>query len=179
MNYVLTNDEKYKDLCNKILNFTVERQHKDGKWMYSQNIDSGIERNQIDFHQGFILESMYNIARMINSTDDKVENSIKNGARYYYENQFFKNGQSLWRIPKKYPVDIHNQTQGIITFLLLQKYDEKYKEFAKTIMQGTIENMKSNNGYFYYRKYKFYKNKIPYMRWSQAWMFLALANIME
>jgi hypothetical protein len=34
-------------------------------------------------------------------------------------------------------------------------------------------------GYFYYQIQPYYKNKIPYMRWSQAWMLLALATLLE
>jgi len=35
--------------------------------------------------------------------------------------------------------------------------------------------MQSKNGYFFYQKKRFFKNKISYMRWSQAWMLYALA----
>ena len=30
--------------------------------------------------------------------------------------------------------------------------------------------------YFYYQKTRWYTNRIDYMRWSQAWMFYALAR---
>jgi len=39
-----------------------------------------------------------------------------------------------------------------------------------------IENMQDETGYFYYRKGPFLINKIPYMRWSQAWAFHALTS---
>ena len=32
--------------------------------------------------------------------------------------------------------------------------------------------------YFYFRKFKHYTIKTPFMRWSQAWMFVALSNLL-
>ena len=55
---------------------------------------------------------------------------------------------SKWRLPKIYPVDIHNQSQGIITFSKLRSYHPSYFNFAKTIKEWTIENMQDKTGYF-------------------------------
>jgi hypothetical protein len=112
-------------------------------------------------------------------TFDSWENSITKGINYYRKEQFFDNGMSKWRLPKIYPVDIHNQSQGIITFSKLRSYHPSYFNFAKTIKEWTIENMQDKTGYFYYRKFRYYYNKIPYMRWSQSWMLLALITLIE
>ncbi len=37
--------------------------------------------------------------------------------------------------------------------------------------------MWDDKGYFYYRKYRLFINKIPYMRWGQSTMLLALINL--
>ena len=42
-----------------------------------------------------------------------------------------------------------------------------------------MENMRDREGYFYYQVQPFYKNRISYMRWSQAWMLLALSTLLE
>jgi len=39
-----------------------------------------------------------------------------------------------------------------------------------------IENMQGPDGAFYFQKNKYFTNKIPYMRWSQAWAFHALTE---
>lgn len=96
---------------------------------------------------------------------------------YYMEKQFLDNGRSLWRLPKEFPIDIHNQAQGIITFSLLSDYCDNAADFAKTIAKWTIKNMQSDKGFFYYRIYKHYVNRIPFMRWSQSWMLLALTDL--
>jgi len=35
--------------------------------------------------------------------------------------------------------------------------------------------MQAKKGYFFYQKKQFFKNTIPYMRWSQAWMLHSMA----
>jgi hypothetical protein len=53
---------------------------------------------------------------------------------------------------------------------------EKYRDLAEKVMDWMIGNLRDNTGYFYYRKGKLMKNKIPYIRWSQAWAFHALTE---
>ena len=83
---------------------------------------------------------------MINN--EQLRQAIEKGLHYYKTVQFFDNGQSLWRIPKIYPVDIHNQAQGIITFSLLKEFNKEYFAFAGKIVEWTIKNMQDKHGYF-------------------------------
>ena len=71
-------------------------------------------------------------------------------------------------------MEIHNQAQGIITFAKLRDFDRSYLKFAQRIAEWTIENMRDGKGYFHYQKHRLYTNRIPYMRWAQAWMLAAL-----
>lgn len=156
----------------------LHHQHEDGSWGYSIDVRSGKERIQTDFHQGFILCSLGHIKNLLALEDARVDEAIRRGLRYYRGVQFNDQGVSMWRVPKEYPVEIHNQAQGIITFSEFASYGEEYKEFAQRIAEWTIAQMYSKKkGYFYYRMFKHYTIRIPYMRWSQAWMLLALSTV--
>ena len=174
-----TKDERLFSLIRAAVDFVVSQQKESGVWYYSFKEFGGEERKQIDFHQGFILESIYDIKQILNYSNEDWERAIIKGLSFYKNQQFFPNGQSLWRLPKVYPVDIHNQSQGIITFSKLKDYSEGYLQFAKTIAYWTINNMQDKKGYFYYQNFKFHKHKISYMRWSNAWMFLALVTLQK
>jgi hypothetical protein len=65
----------------------------------------------------------------------------------------------------------------MITLHRLEKAIE-YSELINRVMKWTIEHMQSSEGYFYFQKNKMYTTKIPYMRWSQAWMFYALSTFL-
>ncbi|MCK4663279.1 MAG: terpene cyclase/mutase family protein [Bacteroidales bacterium] len=179
MNYHFNPNESLKTKCVNLVNFVVSRQKPDGSWAYSEDVNTGRERIQVDFHQGYVIESIYEIMQLLHIRDEKWEKAIAKGLKYYKEQQFFEDGRSLWRIPKVYPVEIHNQSQGIITFSKLYQYDDSYLLFAKQIAEWTTNNMQAKDGHFYYQKFKTYSHKIPYMRWSQAWMFLALSNLIK
>ncbi len=173
--YELNKDELLIETSNRAVNYVVSEQHSDGHWNYSINQITGEERIQIDFHQGFILNSLYDYFSVTN--DYSVLQAITKGLQFYRNFQFSSQGIAKWRYPKEYPIDIHNQAQGIITFSQLNKYISDSLDFASVIAEWTITNMQDKEGYFYYRKYPFIINKIPYMRWSQAWMLLALTTL--
>ncbi len=167
-----------RDLALRLADFTVARQQNDGHWNYSIDIESGKERTQIDFHQGYVLDSLHYVQKYCKPEHDRYKTAIKKGLEFYKNQQFFEDGRAIWRVPKKWPVEIHNQSQGIITFSRLGEYNSDFKNFAKVISNWTIDNMQAKDGHFYYKKYPLYKIKTPFIRWSQAWMFLALTELL-
>ena len=179
INYELNHDNNSGSQAIAAIDYVIDKQKNNGLWAYSKDINSTNERMQIDFHQGYILESIFNIMEHVDNKNQKWENSIKIGLEYYRKNQFNDGGISLWRFPKKYPVEIHNQAQGIITFSCLVDYFHEGAQFADSVANWTIINMQDRKGYFYYQKFRTHTNKISYMRWSQAWMLLALSVLMS
>ncbi len=174
--FSVTKDEVYKKLAVDSTNFVVDKQKADGKWDYSIDLKTGKERTQIDFHQGYVIDSLANVIKYIPESKSEFESTLNKGLQYY-RTQFLENGQSYYRVPAKWPVDIHNQAQGIVTFSRLAHLNEDYLTIAQQIADYTIKNIRSSKGYFYYKKYPWIAIKTPFMRWSQAWMFLALAEI--
>ena len=154
----------------------ITRQKEGGEWWYSLNLNTGYEKPQIDFHQGFILDTLLEYMEYTGYNEPFL-NAYKKGLEFYYQKQFLTTGQGIYRYPRKYPVNIHNQAQGIITFTRAAAagFGEHYVDFARTIAEWTIRNMQDPDGYFYYLKYPLFTNKIPYIRWSDAAMVYALA----
>lgn len=177
MGYSLTRYEPWAGLARRATEFTLAHQKEDGRWNYSLDWQTGTERVQIDFHQGFILDSLEAVLRLVDPENISWEESLAAGARFYRGEQFFADGRSTWRWPREWPADIHNQAQGILTFARLGRLDRNWLSFAERIACWTIENMRDNGGYFYYRKFPRYINRTDYIRWGQAWMLLALVEL--
>jgi hypothetical protein len=172
--YSITGDTSLKEAAESAVEFVISHQHDDGHWEYKIDPLTGKERHQVDFHQGYIIDSIRNVMQHTAEQKSNWLHAVEKGLSFYMREQFFASGQSKWRLPKIYPVEIHNQSQGIITFINSEK--EEHKKFASTILQWTINNMQDEKGYFYYRKLKTYTNRISFMRWSNAWMFLAMSK---
>lgn len=155
--------------------YLLNNQKDDGSWNYSYDpITKKIDR-QLDFHQGYMLDGLLAFLPYAHNKE-AIYNAIIDGAGFYKNKLFRKDGRSFFRYPISYPIDIHNQAQGIITFSKLGAINNEYAQFAKTILDWTIENMQDPTGYYYYQKWPFITNKIPYMRWSEAWMMVALST---
>lgn len=173
----INEDKEIQNTCEKIVKFLIKNQKKDGSWAYSIR-KNGQERMQLDFHHGYMIDGL--LAFLPYSNNKKaIVNCINKGAKFYKSTLFLMNGQSYYRYPDRYPVDIHNQSQGIITFGKLSIIDPVYLEFAKKIAEWTITNMQDPSGCFYHQKWPFFTNKISYMRWGQAWMMIALSSLLE
>jgi hypothetical protein len=162
------------------MDFVCARQKEDGRWNYAVDMASGREDRQIDFHQGFIIESMRRIRGLIGSGEDRYGRSILKGADFYRRNQIIDGKRIKYRWPRLYPTDIHNQAQAVITFAGLSESDPAYLELSRKILVWTIGEMQDREkGFFYYRKGRVTTHRTPFMRWGQAWMLLALASYLE
>lgn len=179
--YSYTKDKKILDHAKKAMDFSVSYQNDDGSWAYSLNPITKKERNQIDYHQGFNLDALCDFIKFINPDDEKYKKSLIKGAEFYKKKQFGSNGQSAWRIPHRWPIDIHHQAQGILTFSKLYELlkDKEHLDFSEKIAVWAIKNMQDPSGYFYYQKWPMFTNKISYMRWGQAWMINSLASLLN
>lgn len=175
--YQITGDETLKMNAGKAVDFVIAHQHADGRWNYKIDPESGKERQQIDFHQGYVIDSISAVMKYCELQHVRWQEAIGKGLEFYRTQQFFPEGRSWWRLPVEYPVEIHNQAQGIITFIRHAGLDPVYPVFARTVADWTIHHMQDPSGYFYYRKLKYYTNKISFMRWSNAWMLVALVEL--
>jgi hypothetical protein len=164
---------------DEVMRSLIALQNDDGHWPYSIG-ESGHVREQIDFHQAYVIEGLMKYQRIAKQKDrDEIDRSIQAGSAFYRK-QFSDDGQCFYRYPTRYPVDIHNQSQGIITFCNLSEHyhDPSHLEFATRIARWTIKQMQDSSGFFYYQRRPLLVNRIPYMRWNQAWMSLALSKLL-
>jgi hypothetical protein len=159
--------------------FLISRQKPDGSWDYSVDLRTGNERRQIDFHQGFMLDGLVTFVERVGH-DAAVVESYERGLEFYRNEQFLPSGQGLYRHPRRWPTNIHNQAQGIVTFQKALGLGLDQGGFARTIADWTLDHMyDSRGGFFYYLKYPLFTNKIPYLRWGQAWMLYALSFLVD
>jgi hypothetical protein len=171
--YSYTGEEELISLARKAVAYCCDYQNSDGSWYYStlpfhQWIDN--------FHTGFNLECLYDYIHY--SGDKSMQANFDKGLKYYLETFFDEEGRSKYYSNSLYPIDIHAPSQLVIT---LAKGDlfMANKVLIDRVMKWTIQNMQSPEGYFYFQKRKYFTNTIPYMRWSEGWIFYALAEYLK
>jgi hypothetical protein len=104
--------------------------------------------------------------------DNSYSKQLSSGFDYYIKTFFTETGIAKYYSNSIYPIDIHAPSQLVITLEKLNKLNE-HKALLDNVLNRTIDKMQSKKGYFYYQINKYFTSKIPYMRWSQAWIFLS------
>lgn len=73
---------------------------------------------------------------------------------------------------------MHNTAQLIVTLSKMGLLNRE-KELIERVLQWSFKHMfDKKRGYFYYYKEKYFTIKIPYIRWTEAWMFLGLSHFL-
>lgn len=167
--YSFTGEKVLIEEARKGVAYCCNYQKKDGSWTYGtlpyhQWIDS--------FHTGYNLEGIAEYQKY--SGDISFAKNLEKGISFYLDNFFLIDGTPKYYYNNTYPIDIHSPAQLIVTLVRTDRF-KQHKKLAEKVIKWTIENMQSEKGYFYYQKKKFWTSRIPYIRWSQAWMFYALS----
>jgi len=171
--YSYTSNEEWLALSIRATKTIINKQASDGSWIYGEH---KVQNWKDNFHTGFNLECIWKVAKY--TGEELFKKSFNDGVDYYLNNFFLENKISKYYHNKVYPIDIHSPAQLIIT-LSHTNLLKKHKRLAENVINWTIDNMQSSNGYFYYQIKKMVSSKIPYMRWGQAWMFKSFTEYIK
>lgn len=168
--YYYSHNEEYKTLAELSIKACCAGQREDGAWVYGMlPVQSWVD----SFHTGYNLDAL--IAYQELTGDTKYSAYIQKGFDYYVHNFFESDGTPKYYDNQMYPIDIHCPGQLLVTLARLHKTEE-YAELAEKVLQWIIKNMQDKKGYFYYQLKPGISSKIPYMRWSNAFMFNAISH---
>ena len=167
--YQITGDSELRDIALASLAYSMNRQRDDGSWYYA---DTAMQSWIDSFHTGFNLESIRWFLNL--GEGEEYRHAYDRGVRYYADHFFLDDGTPKYYHDRVYPIDIHCPAEAVFFF---SGENDAYCELTDRILHWMLENMQDKKkGYFYFRKGPYMTNKVPYMRWSQAWAFRALTE---
>lgn len=167
--YYYTKNPSLIETSRKIIEACFYKQNLDGSWFYGE---LPIQKWIDSFHTGYNLESIYEYIKYSNDTSFLPR--FEAGLNYYMNNFITSEGIPKYYHDSIFPVDPHALAQYIRTMYVTNKLNQE-KEKIHLSLSWIIKNMQSPKGYFYYQKKKHYIIKIPYIRWTQAWMMYGLS----
>jgi len=172
--YKTTGDSRLVDPALDVARYSCARQHDDGSWPYAE--EPG--QHWIDnFHTGYNLCALASIGRLLCTTE--FQQTVRRGLEFYREHFFREDGAPRYFHDRTYPIDIHSVAQSIITLAALQAFHPDNLRLAHAVLRWALANMWNERGYFYYRVHRFGTIRTSYMRWSQAWMLLAMSTLLD
>jgi len=170
----ITGNASLLDPALMAVQFSINRQNDDGSWNYGE---APSQRWVDNFHTGFNLCALERIGK--DADISEFEPYVILGYSYYLRNFFLKDGTPKYYHNRSYPIDIHSAAQSIITLVELADRNSCSRDHACNVLSWAVSNMWDRREFFYYQRHCNWTCRIPYIRWSQAWMLLALATLIE
>jgi hypothetical protein len=164
-----TGEQLLLDRGQEAARFAASHQKADGSWVY------GNDDNQqwVDhFHTGFVLDTLSVCADALD--DRELLDRVNRGYRFYRDRMFTEEGAPKYFPDRRYPLDAHSYAQAILTLLRHGDRTSAHRVAALAIRDLWIPGRN-----FSYQQTRWYRNRVPYLRWSQAWMFRSLAALIR
>ena len=172
----LANEPGLCEWAKRAARYVVRRQREDGSWAYgADNYQSWAD----NFHTAFILTSLSRIMESCESARDEFTPALTRGYEFWRERFFMNNGWPKYFPDRSYPADAHSAGAALVALVELRGRVPGALEVADQIAEWTENNLRSAEGFFYYQRRRWYTVRIPYMRWSEAWMAYGLARLAE
>jgi len=171
--YAKTNNESYRELAQKAIQYTAQYQRPDSSWYYGEKANLHWVDN---FHTAYVLDSFKHYSD--STGDERYRQIMMSGYEHWKKTFFLADGTPRYYDYKTLPIDIQCSSQAIDTLVFFHDRDHDSLSLAVKIAQWSITHMQDRTGYFYYRRYSpWLINKTPTLHWGQATMMCALAGL--
>jgi hypothetical protein len=172
--YHHTRHDSLREVALKTARYSASRQRDDGSWYYGElTAQSWID----NFHTGYNLCALREVGRYLRISEFEVH--VRRGFAFYRDHFFCNDGAVRYFHDRTYPIDIHCVAQGILTLLEFEDLDATNIDLVQLVYEWAMKHMWDKSGFFYYRVLRALTIRTSYLRWSQAWMLLALTSIVE
>lgn len=170
-----TGEKKLLDFARMQIDYTVSKRTDYYAWYYTYPRENSLILHD-NYHTGGILDGLLEYYE--ETGDTRHMDVYWKGLEYYQKNLFEPSGAPRWMNRKKYPFDIHGSAQGIISFKKAARQDPSFLHQAEMIAEWTIRHLyRKETRDFAYRQGRWVKWDYCLMRWCNAWMARALAEL--
>jgi hypothetical protein len=164
-------DRRLSEQAARLLRFVAERQTPAGAWFYADPPTASPVTHD-NYHSGEIIEALGEYRRY--SGSDELEATRAKGLDFYRRRLFTSDWRPKWRHDTVYPHDVHGYAQGILTFAHAGEL-ELAGEVAAAALADLWLPVEER---FAYQRHRLFTSRITLMRWCQAWMCRALAELL-
>ena len=155
------------DAARGSLRFVAAHQRADGAWPYAVDDPRSWSDN---FHTGYVLDCLHEYEQR---TADPTFRDATDKGWSYYRSHFFDDGCiPRYYDRRRYPIDATAAAQSLLT---LCRFGDLAT--ARRVAAWSLGRLQRPDGAFAFQIHRRYTNRIPYMRWSTAWLYCGLARV--
>ena len=150
---------------------SLEAQRADGSWPYS---DGPAGRWVDNFHTGYVLESLAHCAAAGMAVGDAADR----GFDYWERELFLADGTPKYTPAQLYPIDAHCYATAVDTWVAVSNVRERALPLAEQTARLLVERMLDPRGFVRFQESRFWTSAVPFVRWTTAPAFKALAGLL-
>jgi hypothetical protein len=164
-------DSSARALARGAIERLLDAERAPGYWPYGEQ--PGLE--WVDgFHTGYVLLALHRWDRR--EPDPALAAAVARGVDFYISHLFERDGAPRHTVESLYPIDTHAAATAIWTLSLLSERDERAPATAARVLDFTLRRLRRRDGRFAFQLRRRVRLAVPYIRWSDAHMLLALAT---
>lgn len=152
------------------LTTTLAKQRADGAWPYAEGSRHGWVDN---FHTGYVLEGLALCAPLVPAVLDPLQR----GLDFWETALFLDDGTPKYYDGRVLPLDAHNFAQAIETWLAVRRCRPGALERAVRCARRLATEWVEPDGHVAFQERRLWRNRVPYVRWTTAPAFRALAGL--
>ena len=170
----LLDNEGYRRVADRNLNFVLENQNDDGSWFYAVD---GVRDFVDHFHTCFVMKALAKIHAITGHQATMA--ALERGVTYYLANLFDADGlpKPFSKAPRLtvYKRELYDCAECINLCLLLRDRFPELKATLQTVVAGVLRDWIKPDGSFRSRQLHFGWDNVPMHRWAQSQMFRSLS----
>jgi hypothetical protein len=157
------------------LRYSLERQQPDGSWPYGDKAELG----WVDgYHTAFILWAL-DQASVLPEEAGRISDALARALDFFLERLVDDDGAVRASPEARHPIDIHSCSSSVWALSALQRRDQRALEAAERVLAWTLAHMRRRDGRFAFQRRRLFRASVPYPRWSDGHMLLALAEFLS
>ncbi len=160
---------EFTEIAEQALQVTLAAQRPDGSWPYSDWAGQGWVDN---FHTGYVLEALAICAGL-----EGAEPALERGVGFWGREMFLADGTPKYYPDQVYPLDAHCYATAIDTLLALPEEMLVPGVHVDAVSALLVRDMLRSDGSVVFQRTGRWTNRVPFVRWTAAPCFRALARL--
>jgi hypothetical protein len=163
-------DEPLDGRVEEAVGTSASAQRSDGSWPYAASSSGSWVDN---FHTGYVLESLGRCTALVGGW----ESALALGFDYWERELFEADGAPRPRPDRRFPREAHDYAQAIDTWRSAASWRENALARAERTAELLVRDLLSPRGYVNFQRGRVLTNRVPFIRWTTAPTFRALAGL--
>jgi rhamnogalacturonyl hydrolase YesR len=173
-----TGRPEWSDIATRAGNYALREQNEDGSIFYWGKAQNENAPNHLDcYHSGFEIRCLWGLWKA--TGDERFHQAALKYFKFFRAAYIGDDGAVMNLPGRVFPVDIHACAEALMCpAIIYEAAPEDCLSVISKVLPWVLRLMQNKDGSFAYMAFENGRvNRTPFIRWGQAWMIRALAEV--